>query len=666
MRDDSDVIELTEEVKQARKQAQAEANAEPDDFDLFGDDLSMPEFRVPQERTPTDPNGVPQAAILGRKSRAKPHAPALETLKMSLSEIDHEERAPGTRGLPPGVPSARSELGALEESSAISLEIESDAELPDERLDEVVDPALLRARPEHTRTVQIPSLNRSSLPPLEPATPDQGQIDPGQEEHEEAAYGGAVAPEADAEAVSSPEEREDQGDNEVYDRQELVRTIQMAPVSRDAIALSIDVERLHHASALEDQRFAPDVVNRPPRILNRKWVEGVERILGPGSGARPPAIAPREPSAASPPSAGQVASPPQSVSSPLPSEARRPPHASPPAAGAAASLRTTQPTSPQPAVAAAAAPAVATASAPPKKGEGELDGLVQELIEESTAPKLPPSASKRPNGKPERPQDGKEDWFKEVFNEEFLRTVPRDVERFTEREGRFIHSSLSLQSGSRVLDLACGFGRHAVVLTQRNLEIVGLDLSMALLQRALQEAQRRNLSIKFVHGDMRSMNFNAIFDGCYLWQSSFGFFDDATNFKVLKDIARALKPGGRFLLDVMNRDYVVTEMPSRCWWEGRECIFLEEVDFDFSKSVLHTKRSFIYEDGSPPLEQNSFVRLYNLHEIAHLVKSAGFHIVEVSGGLSMRNQFLGANSERMIFLLEKAVKKPAQPQLKRA
>ncbi|MEZ4460035.1 MAG: hypothetical protein R3E66_09955 [bacterium] len=69
--------------------------------------------------------------------------------------------------------------------------------------------------------------------------------------------------------------------------------------------------------------------------------------------------------------------------------------------------------------------------------------------------------------------------------------------------------------------------------------------------------------------------------------------------------------------------------------------------------MLHTKRSFIYEDGSPPQEFNSYIRLYSLHELNHILNVAGFDLLEVSGELCHRGSFLGPNSSRLILLAEK-------------
>lgn len=283
---------------------------------------------------------------------------------------------------------------------------------------------------------------------------------------------------------------------------------------------------------------------------------------------------------------------------------------------------------------------------PQKRDDDDMGGIVRELLEEKKAkdaPQKTPAELKREN------------WFLDVFGEEYLRTIPdaKALKAATTRDVKFIRESLAVKPGARIFDLACGFGRHSIELAKQEFEVAGLDSSMALLQRALGEAQRRSLSIKFIHGDMRELSFSEIFDACFMWQTSFGYFDDKTNFNVLKGVHRALKQGGRFLLDLSNRDYVVAEMPSRTWWEGIECVFLEEVEFDHHKSILHTKRSFIYEDGSPPQEFSSYVRMYSLHELEQILRIAGFEILEVTGEIHHRAAYLGPSSSRLIVLAEK-------------
>src|SRR5204862_6427305 len=168
------------------------------------------------------------------------------------------------------------------------------------------------------------------------------------------------------------------------------------------------------------------------------------------------------------------------------------------------------------------------------------------------------------------------------------RTLPFMRADQTLREVEFISDALRVGPGAEILDIACGYGRHAIELVQRGYNVTGLDLSLPLLIRAADEAQKRALSVNFVHADMRGMAFEREFDGAYCMLTSFGYFDEESNAKVAEGIARALKPGGRFLLDVVNRDYIVGDLPARIWWEGDGCVVLEEVEFNFNTSRILT------------------------------------------------------------------------------
>lgn len=262
----------------------------------------------------------------------------------------------------------------------------------------------------------------------------------------------------------------------------------------------------------------------------------------------------------------------------------------------------------------------------------------------SVLPILPEALSQRPR----RPKRSKP-WFEEVFDEDYLRTLPLLRPEQTLREVEFISDSLRLAAGHEVLDVACGYGRHAIELVQRGINVTGLDLSLPLLIRAADEAQRRALSVNFVHADMREMAFERQFDGAYCMLTSFGYFEEDVNLRVAERIARALKPGGRFLLDLINRDYLISDLPARVWWEGTGCVVLEEVDFNFHTSRILTHRSIVFEDGRQ-LEQEISVRAYSLHEIGRLLRQAGFKVLDVSGGLATRGQFFG-NSSRNLFVL---------------
>jgi SAM-dependent methyltransferase len=294
-------------------------------------------------------------------------------------------------------------------------------------------------------------------------------------------------------------------------------------------------------------------------------------------------------------------------------------------------------------------PPAALQKAPPSSaaaaGDPATAGSATPLM--PALPILPEALTQRPR----RPKRSKP-WFEEVFDEDYLRALPFMNAEQTLREVEFIEHSLQVPTGAEVLDIACGYGRHAIELVQRGLKVTGLDLSLPLLIRAADEAQRRSLSVNFVHADMREMAFDRQFDGAYCMLTSFGYFDEETNLRVAEGIARALKPGAHLLLDVVNRDYVVADLPSRVWWEGSGCVVLEEVDFNFHTSRIVTHRSIVFDDGRQ-LEQEISIRAYSLHELGRLLRQAGFRVLDVSGSLGTRGHYFGSTSRNLLVVAER-------------
>jgi SAM-dependent methyltransferase len=266
----------------------------------------------------------------------------------------------------------------------------------------------------------------------------------------------------------------------------------------------------------------------------------------------------------------------------------------------------------------------------------------------SEALPLPEALSRRPLKKRLKP------WFEEVFDENYLRTLPFMTAQQTLRETAFLKEALSPPAEGAVLDVACGYGRHAIELSQRGFRVTGLDLSLPLLIRAADEAQRRGLSVNFVHADMREMTYDSQFDAAYCVLTSFGYFDEETNLRVASSICRALKPGGRFLVDTINRDYIVSDLPSRAWWEGDGCVVLEEVDFDFHTSRVLVRRSIVFGDGRQ-VENEISIRAYSLHELGRVLRRAGFQVLEVSGSLENKEPFLGAASRHVVLVCERSL-----------
>jgi SAM-dependent methyltransferase len=243
-------------------------------------------------------------------------------------------------------------------------------------------------------------------------------------------------------------------------------------------------------------------------------------------------------------------------------------------------------------------------------------------------------------------------WWEELFNDDYLHAMERVTDDQIAREVHFIEESLGVEQGGALLDLACGTGRHAVELARRGYEVVGFDLSLAMLARAGEDAQEREAKLNFVQGDMRDMTFDEQFDGVYCWNTSFGYFEEDKNAQVLDRVHRALKGGGLFLLDVVNRDFLVRQSPSLAWFEGDGCICMDEMSVDFITSRMKVKRTMMLDDGrSQEIEYS--MRIYSLHELGRVLHEHGFTVREVSGRLSTPGVFFGGDSPRSMILAEK-------------
>jgi len=198
-----------------------------------------------------------------------------------------------------------------------------------------------------------------------------------------------------------------------------------------------------------------------------------------------------------------------------------------------------------------------------------------------------------------------------------------------------------------ILDLGCGQGEICVELSRRGYSVVGYDLSVYQLAMAGDCAQAARQKINFLQGDMREMAFEQMFDAVLCWDTTFGYFEEEKNVDVLERIKRALKPGGRFLLDVMNRDFAAREAPYNHWFEGDGCVCMDDMVMDWITNRLKVKRSIILDDGRSKELQYS-VRLYGLSDVGRMLHDVGFRVSKVSGDVSTQGAFFGPNSRRII------------------
>jgi SAM-dependent methyltransferase len=210
---------------------------------------------------------------------------------------------------------------------------------------------------------------------------------------------------------------------------------------------------------------------------------------------------------------------------------------------------------------------------------------------------------------------------------------------------------LELPTGSRILDVPCGQGRHAHLLAETGFDVTGLDYSPDLLKRA--KARGTGKTLRYERGDMRELpaGWTGKFDAVLNLFTSFGFFahprDDAT---VIREFARVLKPGGVLLWHGGSRDGVVRAFITRDWWTSNDGTMIgHERSFDPLSGVL-TVHTTVKGKGRA-VEREHRIRLYTATRLAELCAEAGLIVERAWDG--WRERPLNRKSSEMLLLARK-------------
>jgi len=226
-------------------------------------------------------------------------------------------------------------------------------------------------------------------------------------------------------------------------------------------------------------------------------------------------------------------------------------------------------------------------------------------------------------------------WFREHFNEDYRVLYHGRTQEQADAEVAFVVERLAMAPSDRVLDLCCGYGRHLAAFRGHEIDAVGLDLSAALLRQA-----PRDRGTALVCADMRHLPFADAgatdgFDVVANFFTSFGYFDrDDENAAAAREIARVLRRGGRFLIDLMNPDAVVAALVPRTERTAGPFAVIEERWFDAERRRVEKRiRLRDTRDGTRK-EYVESVRVWREDEFRRLLSAAGLEVDDVYGDLS--------------------------------
>jgi SAM-dependent methyltransferase len=192
---------------------------------------------------------------------------------------------------------------------------------------------------------------------------------------------------------------------------------------------------------------------------------------------------------------------------------------------------------------------------------------------------------------------------------------------------------LEAEGHERILDLACTSGQRTLELSRRGFCVVGSDIDAHLLEIGGCEAADEDIYPHFHESDPRDLAFLREFDLVLsLGGGALGFFDnDDEDLHILQRVSQALRPGGRFLLQMPNVIYIETQLPERTWVSGKSTTLLVDQEWDDYAGRLEASVTALIEGES--FEEVDAVpfrrRVYSVEELAQAFESVGMELADV-------------------------------------
>ncbi len=226
----------------------------------------------------------------------------------------------------------------------------------------------------------------------------------------------------------------------------------------------------------------------------------------------------------------------------------------------------------------------------------------------------------------------KKEWYRDSFSGEYLWLYAHRSDREAQKQMATALKILEYQKGQRVLDLACGAGRHALALAKRGARVTGVDLSSELLSIARQKIKDKGYTASFKRQDMREIGYENRFDGVMMWFTSFGYFPNKRDDrKVLRNVLKALRPGGWWWIDLLNPAWLektLVKNSERTVEGPNGTVRVIETRSIAGGHVKKTTR--IVDRGQEKIFKEN-VRLYNPEQFGTLLHSVGLSAKGVLG-----------------------------------
>jgi SAM-dependent methyltransferase len=247
-----------------------------------------------------------------------------------------------------------------------------------------------------------------------------------------------------------------------------------------------------------------------------------------------------------------------------------------------------------------------------------------------------------------------EDWFKAFFGPSYIDAAASATTKVqTLREVAFLQRHLNCGKATKVLDVCCGHGRHALELARRGCRVVGIDIDEEALRTLSRQAESEGLQIDVHCVDVRDLVLHKQFHATLCMLNSFGYFCEEQNQAVLNNMAKSLLPDGTLILDLPNRERIFQDALFPSWEETASGVLvLDEYRADLRSGRLIGLQHRVYPDGKRHAKAFS-LRVYSLTEVTSMLERAGMSLANAWGSFDFSPYDI--DSARMIVVAKRGV-----------
>jgi len=242
------------------------------------------------------------------------------------------------------------------------------------------------------------------------------------------------------------------------------------------------------------------------------------------------------------------------------------------------------------------------------------------------------------------------EWYKDWFNSaEYLQVYKHRNEQDADKLLNLVFSNVKIKPESRVLDAACGAGRHSIKLAQKGYNVTGFDLSKTLLDVAAETAKEKNVEIEFVCSDIRKFYSDRKFSLIVNLFTSFGYFEtDEDNFRFYENSFEMMNNAGFLVFDYFNSFYLKNNIVPK----SVKTVGLLKITEKREISGNRVKKHILIEKDGNSKNFTESVKLYNANDILYKFKQIGFRNFKIFGNFK-GDQFDEKKSERLIIICQR-------------